>query len=1236
MLILGAVYKKFNMNTTNTYSRMALRVFAILLTGLLTTQLMVAQDWYDTDWPFRSVVAVSNPGSTELSDFQVKITLTSSNFNFTPTLADGSDIRVTSSDGTTFIPFWLESWDKTGSQGTIWVKMPTIPVSGTSVYIYYGNAAPTIPPQVPVVTPPIGPFAKYSGNPITVSGLSCSDNVLPENLVYDGGKYWIIISNRCTTPCPLSLISSTDLITWVHEGVILSASDRYFDAPCLVQADNTWYIFYSNYDGSWSESNPAPIGIAKSTTGNIMGPYTELNRYILTCGNAGTWDDARVSEPYVIQRDNGDWVMVYMGDAEPAGGFVEQVGIAVSTTGIEGPYTKSLGNPVIPFGATGALDAGTVADPWVVKFGSTFYIGYTASPSKSNWNTTYASTTDWSTFTKSNTVILNQGPGAYDQSSAFRGAVTRIGDNYLFPYTAQGSGGFQFAYATQPVNVTPPSLVNNVYGVFEFYDGFDSTALNTTKWSIFRQAAQTGTATVSEGSLTLRANSGDVDVITITGNKSFGPGMLLESFARHPDANGVGNTAAELGFANQARDNNLRILDYSSTTNFIMMAMANNLGERYDNLMTCPLNSTDYLLHSIFWRSSSQVDFALGNYPFQSLTSIIPSVALPPWLMSVGIGNQARLLVDWIRVRKWVGTDAGATVSYPGQGLFIWDGSESTAWGTGDNWAGNTTPGSGDNISIPDVTNDPVFSGNLMVDPAGSMTIQAGAALTVNGNMTTNNGLYIESSVSTGSGSLIVSGTSTGNVTYSRFLRPESSSGDKHFFSSPVSGQTISGFTAVNGSRINVLNSQYEIWEWNELAGAWQIVSSSGSFASGKGYNIDQATGSDGLLKFTGTVVNSATFTATSPYITGYTARSSLYEYGDGNLNSIWSGTRTWLNYGGGGWNLLGNPFTSAMDAAAFLTSNTPPVSAINKFDPNYQALYVYDGVNSVYKYAAASAPLDPVGAGSHGSYIQAGQGFFVLAIYDGIVYNFNQNMQVHNTAVTMLKSAEVEEPWPGLELKVKYGSRESLTTLVYNDEMTTGLDPGYDVGQFSAGPDVEIYTTLVLKDNSVNFARQALPLTDYDKNIIPVGIDSEKGGEVTFSAYTVPLGDNKFWLEDRTAGTFTNLNTNTYTVTLPAKTYGTGRFFIIASANTPTGIKLLAEDTGVRVWISNDKVIIKGEVSERAICTVYDLHGQKIVETHLNDGELNTVTLSSGLHGVYLVRVVDGVKVTTRKVAVL
>jgi methyltransferase family protein len=52
---------------------------------------------------------------------------------------------------------------------------------------------------------------------------------------------------------------------------------------------------------------------------------------------------------------------------------------------------------------------------------------------KAGWNTTYATTSDWRTFRKSNTVILGQGT-SYDSASAFRGAVSRFGDTYYLPY----------------------------------------------------------------------------------------------------------------------------------------------------------------------------------------------------------------------------------------------------------------------------------------------------------------------------------------------------------------------------------------------------------------------------------------------------------------------------------------------------------------------------------------------------------------------------------------------------------------------------------------------------------------------------------------------------------------------------------------------------------------------------------------------------------------------------------
>lgn len=421
------------------------------------------------------------------------------------------------------------------------------------------------------------------------------------------------------------------------------------------------------------------------------------------------------------------------------------------------------------------------------------------------------------------------------------------------------------------------------------------------------------------------------------------------------------------------------------------------------------------------------------------------------------------------------------------------------------------------------------------------------------------------------------------------------------------------------------------------------ITNSTGNIISGQGYSLKQTAPSvdnDSKFSFTGTIVNSTSVNATSPYKNGYTDRSTPAAYGLGNEGAdIWAPGRSWTNYGAGGWNLLGNPFTSAMNAGTFVSTNT------DSFDPAYKALYIYDKPNNQYKYAAASVP-GYTADGLFGENIQVGQGFYVLALYNGIGFNFTPVMQVHNTTVSMTKSgkadslsktAKSEAPWPGIQLKVKYGDREGLTTIVYNEKMSAGLDPGYDVGQFSSGPAVEIYTSLVSENNGVNFTRQALPLDDCEKNIVPVGIDLEMGGEVTFSAYTVPLENYKFFLEDRKMNTFTDMITNSYTVTIPEKTYGTGRFFIHTSTNKDIMKKPeISNHLNVKVWISFGNVIIEGAVSSKAIAEVYNLHGIKIFETKLLEGLYNSFPVPASSKGIYVVRVIDGAKVVMKKVIVL
>jgi hypothetical protein len=524
--------------------------------------------------------------------------------------------------------------------------------------------------------------------------------------------------------------------------------------------------------------------------------------------------------------------------------------------------------------------------------------------------------------------------------------------------------------------------------------------------------------------------------------------------------------------------------------------------------------------------------------------------------------------------------------------------------------------------------------GNLIASGTGIKTIQPGTAVTVKNDLTTNDLLVVSSAGSdlTTNGSLIVYGNSTGNVTYKRQLHT-GDNGDYHYFSSPLVSNTAADAGIVS-----------QVWLWNEINGGWATVSSGlVGLDSGKGYNLSQVSGSAGLITFTGTLATSFTVNATSPYndaigpLDSYTTRA----YADGSGHSMTSRNST-TKWGGGGWNLLGNPYTSALDVNAFINANYSATPSSNNFDPNYVAVYIYDATvlpNGKYYYIGNS---DGWGV-TQSAYtsIQAGQGFFVLAMNDHSTFTFNRSMQVHSISTPMLKSTRStrsDNPWPGIELIVKQGENKDATRLVYNSDMTFGLDPGYDVGQLTSGSPIEVYTTLV-QDNGLSFARQALPPTDLDSTAIPVGISCYGGGEVTFSADVVPLQHYKFYLEDNLTGIITNLNTDTYTAQIAPDTYGTGRFYLRTTYTDRRAKKDEADQTkllNLRVSSSDHKVIIEGEVSSQTVATVYDLSGRIITEKMLTDANYNTIELPSAVRGICIVKIKDGTRSVSTKVVVL
>ena len=643
-------------------------VLTLLLVGMLLPILSggVASaqsvDWYDPGWDFRRPVEIPHPcGIGELTDFQVQVTLDDS-FDFSQALPDGNDLRVTDSDGMTPIPFWIEEWDSPGMTASIWIKVPSIPLAGTTIYLYYGNPSPPGPPIPDLVeVPPIGPWDDHADNPIVPIGdPGGGSGLLAENIIYDDvtGHYWLVFAvYRGGSSVGLAWSDDpADPTAWNWQGIVITSAN----APHLIEHGGIWYIFYADKANFGGSPYPSSRPISVATSASVGGPYTYAAT-VLT--STLPWEAARVDEPYVFQRNDGKWILVYMGDA---GGTTELIGYA-SADDIMGPYTKFAGNPCIDFGPPGSIDAGTVADPWVVEFYGTYYIGYTVSSTKSSpWRTSYVTTDDWITFTKSNEIILDLGPpGAWDERDAFRGAVTRFGDTYYFPYTgkyASGSpSGYIMGIATQPAfmpEVPPP--INDPDSVFEFFDCFEDEDLDTSKWTVIYTG--TGhTTEVSGGILTITAQAGGY--VRMWGSTYIGTGTLLEARARNLDA-GLNpgsvetNTAGEIGYSGSNFNNIIRVMDYPDLQKYTIQAAAGGVTSGYtDTLVDF---DTAWHTYRIFRTATGTAEFQIDENTPQSLGSpYVPTIGLRPWLMSYARNPalQNQFQVDCIRVRKYCGAD---------------------------------------------------------------------------------------------------------------------------------------------------------------------------------------------------------------------------------------------------------------------------------------------------------------------------------------------------------------------------------------------------------------------------------------------------------------------------------------------------------------------------------------------------------------------------------------------------
>lgn len=342
------------------------------------------------------------------------------------------------------------------------------------------------------------------------------------------------------------------------------------------------------------------------------------------------------------------------------------------------------------------------------------------------------------------------------------------------------------------------------------------------------------------------------------------------------------------------------------------------------------------------------------------------------------------------------------------------------------------------------------------------------------------------------------------------------------------------------------------------------------------------------------------------------------------------------LNYfgPGNGYNLVGNPYPSTLNAEAFLTQNAEDIQGTlyfwrktNNAPGTAYATYTLGG-------ATTTSPTSPIPNGL----IQVGQGFFVAArngvqpkvIFDNSMRVDNNNNQFFRThfgmSYTVTTSFEKHRFW--LNLTHESGLFSQMM-VGYMEGATLEEDPLLD-GRF-IGDSSQSLTSLI---DSNPFAVQARPLPFEVADVVPLRFQTNAAG-----AYQISLGqaDGLFeagqaiYLRDLLTQTVHDFSDGAYAFSSVAGSFS-NRFEVIYQ-NETLGISTVSDHSNVQVVSQNDLIQVRSTGEPIQQVTIYDVLGRIILlgENTSND-YWNSVILKSGQVLLVRVRLSDG-SVSTHKV---